>query len=64
LNIGENPTRQGLRKTPERAAKALLHFIKGYEEKICCKKNSSDLFIFYTDKTYRYSQRCYIRRRH
>ena len=34
FNIGENPMRQGLHKTPERAAKALLHFTKGYEEKI------------------------------
>jgi len=32
--IGEDPNRQGLKKTPERAAKALLHFTKGYEEKI------------------------------
>jgi hypothetical protein len=34
LTIGEDPYRQGLRKTPERAAKALLHFTKGYEEKL------------------------------
>jgi hypothetical protein len=34
LTIGEDPNRQGLKKTPERAAKALLHFTKGYEEKI------------------------------
>ncbi|XP_064489531.1 GTP cyclohydrolase 1-like [Ornithodoros turicata] len=28
--VGENPERQGLRKTPERAAKALLFFTSGY----------------------------------
>ncbi|XP_070578979.1 GTP cyclohydrolase 1-like [Ptychodera flava] len=33
-SIGENPDRQGLLKTPERAAKALMFFTKGYEEKI------------------------------
>ena len=33
-NIGENKDRQGLLKTPSRAAKALLFFTKGYEETI------------------------------
>ncbi|CAF0858195.1 unnamed protein product [Brachionus calyciflorus] len=32
--IGENPSRQGLEKTPMRAAQALLHFTKGYQENI------------------------------
>ncbi len=32
--IGENPDREGLKKTPNRAAKAILHFTKGYEETI------------------------------
>ncbi|CAF1171430.1 unnamed protein product, partial [Didymodactylos carnosus] len=32
--IGENPTRQGLLKTPERAAEAMLFFTKGYEENL------------------------------
>ncbi len=36
-SVGENPTRQGLLKTPERAAKAILHFTKGYEETISSK---------------------------
>ena len=33
-DVGEDPSRQGLLKTPERAAKALLFFTKGYEETI------------------------------
>merc|ERR1740131_444003 len=33
-NLGENPAREGLLKTPERAAKAMLYFTKGYEENI------------------------------
>ncbi|KAG5676981.1 hypothetical protein PVAND_006772 [Polypedilum vanderplanki] len=33
-NVGENPKREGLLKTPERAAKALLFFTKGYHQKI------------------------------
>jgi len=33
-HIGEDPQRQGLVKTPERAAKALLYFTKGYEENL------------------------------
>ena len=32
--VGEDINRQGLRKTPERAAKAMLYFTKGYDEKI------------------------------
>ena len=31
-NIGEDKTRQGLLRTPSRAAKAMLFFTKGYEE--------------------------------
>ena len=33
-NIGEDKTRQGLLKTPSRAAKAMLFFTKGYEETV------------------------------
>ena len=33
-NIGEDIGRQGLLKTPSRAAKAMLFFTKGYEETI------------------------------
>ena len=32
--LGEDPERQGLLKTPERAAKALMYFTKGYEQNI------------------------------
>lgn len=34
VNIGENPMRQGLLKTPERAAKAMLFFTNGYEKRL------------------------------
>ena len=40
-DIGEDPTRQGLLRTPERAAKALLYFTKGYDEKI-----GGELFVY------------------
>ncbi|KAL2863297.1 GTP cyclohydrolase I [Aspergillus lucknowensis] len=32
--IGEDPEREGLRGTPERYAKAMLYFTKGYEENV------------------------------
>ena len=38
-SIGEDPTRQGLQKTPDRAARAFLYFTKGYDEKIEGKSN-------------------------
>jgi GTP cyclohydrolase I len=32
--VGEDPEREGLRETPERYAKAMLYFTKGYEENV------------------------------
>lgn len=32
--IGDDPIRQGVIKTPQRAAKAILFFTKGYEENL------------------------------
>jgi GTP cyclohydrolase I len=32
--VGEDPEREGLRGTPERYAKAMLFFTKGYEENV------------------------------
>lgn len=33
-SLGEDPSREGLLKTPERAAKAMIYFTKGYEESV------------------------------
>jgi GTP cyclohydrolase I len=33
-SVGEDPMRDGLLKTPERASKALLFFTKGYTESL------------------------------
>lgn len=42
--LGEDVRRDGLRKTPERAAKALLFFTKGYDQTICDVVNDA-IFI-------------------
>jgi len=36
--IGEDPNREGLLKTPERAAKAMIYFTKGYSENVAGNK--------------------------
>lgn len=33
-SLGEDPSRQGLRRTPDRAAKAMMFFTKGYRQNI------------------------------
>ena len=37
-SVGERPEREGLRRTPLRAAKALCFFTKGYEDNLTSKK--------------------------
>ncbi|KAK0111037.1 GTP cyclohydrolase 1 [Cadophora gregata] len=44
--VGENPDREGLRNTPERFAKAMLFFTKGYEENLHTILNGA---IFHED---------------
>ena len=39
--LGEDSERQGLVRTPERAAKAMLFFTKGYRESIAGEKNDT-----------------------
>ncbi|KAK2191961.1 hypothetical protein NP493_42g11033 [Ridgeia piscesae] len=41
-SIGEDPSRQGLLKTPQRAARAMLYFTKGYDETI-----QGNVYTFY-----------------
>jgi hypothetical protein len=48
LSVGENPDRDGLRKTPERAAKAIWYFTTGYRQTLKganCYSSSSSCFL-------------------
>lgn len=52
-NIGEDKNRQGLLKTPSRAAKAMLFFTKGYEETIQGEQNvraKTDSLSYYVNR--------------
>lgn len=45
-SLGEDPNRPGLLKTPERAAKAMLFFTKGYDQCIDGKSVFPIIFLF------------------
>ncbi len=47
--LGEDPSREGLRDTPRRAAKALSFFTKGYEDSVS-KAVASGIFSENTDE--------------
>ena len=44
-SVGEEPEREGLKRTPLRAAKALCFFTKGYEDNLASKNSLSQLIV-------------------
>jgi hypothetical protein len=63
--IGEDPDREGLRKTPERYAQAIMWMTRGYEERLAGGLTSysvnSTLHTFQTSSTMPYSRRITMR---
>ena len=45
--IGEDPNRDGLLKTPYRAADAILHFTKGYQQNLNGSSSSSSPPLYF-----------------
>ena len=56
--VGEDSEREGLVKTPERYAKALLFFTKGYTDRIE-GKSFDELFVAYTYLHFHSMLRCH-----
>ena len=51
-SVGEQPEREGLKRTPLRAAKALCFFTKGYEDNLTSKQWSKGQKSLYTPPFY------------